>query len=151
MRPVIAAALIVLFSLARGAYVLIEAKRPAVQLAIPDDDWGRAMAWAKSTPQTTGWLADPMHAMLYGTSVRAAGERDVFVEGVKDTALGIYDRRIAVRTDERLRELDDFTGLSAGKARSLASRYDLDYLVTANTLDLPLAFESGSLRIYKLR
>jgi hypothetical protein len=56
-----------------------------------------------------------------------------------------------VRTDERLRELDDFTGLSAGKARSLASRYDLDYLVTANTLDLPLAFESGSLRIYKLR
>ena len=151
MRPVIAAALIVLFSLARGAYVLIEAKRPAVQLAIPDDDWGRAMAWAKSTPKTTGWLADPMHAMLYGTSVRVAGERDVFVEGVKDTALGIYDRRIAVRTDERLRELDDFTGLSAGKARSLASRYDLDYLVTANTLDLPLAFESGSLRIYKLR
>ena len=151
MRPVIAAALIVLFSLARGAYVLIEAKRPAVQVAIPDDDWGRAMAWAKSTPKTTGWLADPMHAMLYGTSVRVAGERDVFVEGVKDTALGIYDRRIAVRTDERLRELDDFRGLSVDTARSLASRYDLDYLVTVSALDLPLAFESGSLRIYKLR
>lgn len=150
-RPIAAATLVLLFSCVRGAYVLAQAARPPVQLDIPDDDWGRAMAWARTTPKNSGWLADPMHAILYGTSVRVAGERDVFVEGVKDTALGIYDRRIAVRTDERLRELNDFSGFSLETARSLALRYELDYLVTEHTLDLPLAFASGPLRVYRLR
>jgi hypothetical protein len=151
MRPVAAATFVVLFSCARGAYVLEQAQRAPVQIGLGDDDWGRVMAWARGTPKSTGWLADPMHAIIYGTSVRVAGERDVFVEGVKDAALGIYDRRIAMRTDTRMRELNDFNRLSAEKARSLASRYDLDFLVTENTLDLPLAFESGSLRVYQLR
>ena len=151
MRPAAVAAFIVMFSVARGTYVLHESKRVPVQIAIADDDWGRAMAWARTTPKSSGWLADPMHAVFYGTSVRVAGERDVFVEGVKDAALGIYDRRIAERTDERLRALDDFAGLSAENARALADRYDLDFLVTEHTIDLPLAFESGSLRIYRLR
>jgi hypothetical protein len=73
------------------------------------------------------------------------------VEAVKDAALGMYDRRIAVRTDERLRALPDFEGLTAGRARALAAGYDLDYLVTEGTLNLPLAFESGALRVYRLR
>ena len=39
------------------------------------------------------WLAgDPLHAALYGTSLRMAAARDVFVEGTKDAAIGMYDR-----------------------------------------------------------
>ena len=33
-----------------------------------------------------------MHAAHYGTSLRMAGARDVFVEGTKDAAIGMYDR-----------------------------------------------------------
>jgi hypothetical protein len=150
-RPAAVAVCVVLFSAGRGAYVLVEAKRPPVRIALEDGDWRRTMEWAKGTPKSTGWLADPMHAIVYGSSVRVAGERDVFVEGVKDAALGIYDRQIAQRTDARMRELHDFSGLSADTARRLASRYDLDYLVTDKDLPLPLAFESGPLRVYRLR
>jgi len=120
-----------------------------VQHTIEDDDWGRVMAWARKTGKGSGWLADPLHAD--GTSVRVAGERDVFVEAVKDTALGMYDRDIAVRTDTRLRELAYFSILTPETARELGTRYDLDYLVTERTLDLPLAFGSGALRVYRLR
>ena len=150
-RARLVAAAIAAFSVARGAYVWNNIERTLVQIDIPDDDWGRAMAWARSTDRRSGWLADPMHAVLYGTSVRVAGERDVFVEGVKDTALGIYDRAIAERTAQRMQALDDFNSLSVQKALQLGSRYDLDYLVTQNTLDLPLAFESGHIRVYRLR
>lgn len=150
-RPVAVALLIGLFAIARGVYVVVEVDRPAVQLTIPDDDWGRVMAWARATDKRSGWLAHPLHAVHYGTSVRVAGERDVFVEAVKDTALGMYDRRIAVRTDERLRAVPDFENLTAGAARALAAHYELDYLVTEGTPDLPLAFESGALRVYRLR
>lgn len=150
-RPATVALLIGLFAAARGLYVVVQADRPAVQLTIPDDDWGRVMAWARTTDKSSGWLAHPLHAVHYGTSVRVAGERDVFVEAVKDTALGMYDRRIAVRTDERLRLLPDFTALSADAAVALGEQYDLDYVVTEGTLDLPLAFTSGALRVYRLR
>lgn len=150
-RPVVAAIILLCLSAARGVYVLIEVERPAVQLTIPDDDWGRVMAWARTTEKESGWLAHPLHAVHYGTSVRVAGERDVFVEAVKDAALGMYDRRIAVRTDTRLRALPDFEALTAEAARALGVEYDLDYLVTEGTLDLPLAYESGALRVYRLR
>jgi hypothetical protein len=150
-RAAVTAIILLCLSAARGVYVLIDAERPAVQWAIPDDDWGVVMTWAQRTEKSSGWLAHPLHAVRYGTSVRVAGERDVFVEAVKDAALGMYDRRIAVRTDERLRALPDFEGLTAARARELALAYDLDYLVTEGTLDLPLAFESGALRVYRLR
>ena len=151
LRPATVTLLVVLFSMGRGAYVLVQAKRPPMQITFEDGDWRRTMEWAKGTPKNSGWLADPMHAILYGSSVRVAGERDVFVEGVKDAALGIYDRGIAQRTDERMRELKDFYGLSAEKAQAMASRYDLDFLVTEQSLPLPVAFESGALRVYRLR
>ena len=135
----------------RGAYVVAEARRPPVQLALPDDDWGRVMAWARSTDRRSGWLADPMHAVTFGTSVRVAGERDVLVEAVKDAAIGMYDRAIAVRTDERIRAAASFATLTADDARQLAARYDLDFMVTDQALDLPLMFSSGPLRVYRLR
>ena len=145
------ALLVLAFSVARGVYVVNEAERPTVQLTIPDDDWGRVMAFARTTDKGSGWLADPLHAVIYGTSVRVAGERDVLVETVKDTALGMYDRRIAVRTDERIRAVNDYDALTADAARRLGQRYDLDYMVTARSLELPLVFTSGDLRVYRLR
>jgi len=149
-RPVIVALVLALLSVTRGVYVIIEAERPAVQLNIPVDDWGRVMAFARTTGKRSGWLADPMHAVRYGTSVRVAGERDVLVEAVKDAAIGMYDREVAVRTDERIRAVSDFDALTAADARALGARYDLDYMVTEQQLDLPVAFTSGPLRVYRL-
>ena len=91
-----------------------------------------------------------MHAVRYGTSVRVAGERDVLVEGVKDAAVGMYARETAIRTRERLAETADFARLTPERARALAGRYGLDYLVTEQPLDLPIAFQSGALTIYRL-
>ena len=140
-------------SLARGAFVVLVRfeDRPPIQARIAADDWGQVMAFARQTPSGSGWIADPMHAVLYGTSVRVAGERDVLVEAVKDTAIGMYSRDIAMRTRERLEATGDFASLTAAGAEALASRYGMDYLVTESTLALPLAFRSGSLRVYRLR
>ncbi len=44
----------------------------------------------------------PGHAVQYGTSLRVAAERDVFVEGIKDAAIGMYERDVAMRTRDRL-------------------------------------------------
>ena len=148
-----AAAAIVFLSAVRGTYVMFVEfpDRPVAQIDLPDDDWGRAMAWARSTDRGSAWLASPDHAARYGTSVRVAAHRDVFVEAIKDGAVGMYDRAVAIRTRDRVNALGDFTTLDAARARALASQYALDYLVTDATLDLPLAFSSGSLRIYRLR
>jgi hypothetical protein len=126
-------------------------ERAAAQVDIRPDDWGRAMTWARTTDPRSGWLADPMHAIRYGTSVRVAAQRDVLVEAVKDTAIGMYDRDVAMRTRDRIAAVGDFNALSAGRARALGATYHLDYLVTERAFDLPLAFESGRLRVYRLR
>jgi hypothetical protein len=148
----IAAAVIVLASVVRGSYVMFVKfpERRIAQIRVPDDDWGRTMAWARTTTPGSGWMADPMHAVKYGTSVRVAGERDVLVEGVKDAAIGMYDRAIAIRTRDRLAAADGFERLTPERARALGARYGLDYLVTEQSLDLPMAFESGALRVYLL-
>jgi hypothetical protein len=140
-------------SAVRGGYVkFVEfPQRPLAQVSIPDNDWGRAMAWARTTDVRSQWLADPIHAARYGMSLRVAAERDVFVEGIKDAAIGMYDRPTAIRTRDRLAAIGDFSALSAERARTLASTYQLDYLVAERALDLPLAFQSGEVRIYRLR
>lgn len=145
------AILILCLSAIRGIYVLVDSDRPVVQFSIPDNDWGRAMAFARTTPKDSHWLADPIHAALYGTSLRIAGERDVFVEGMKDVAIGMYDRDVAMRTAERLAALPGYNALHTADARRLAAVYDLDYIVTESRMDLPIAFESGGLRIYQLQ
>jgi hypothetical protein len=152
-RTQLVAAAIISLSVIRGAYVkLIEfPERPFARIDIADDDWGRAMTWARSTDARSGWLADPMHAVRFGTSLRVGAERDVFVEAVKDAAIGMYDRSIAIRTRDRLMAIGDFATLTPDRARTLATGYDLDYLVADRAFDLPLAFESGRVRIYRLR
>jgi hypothetical protein len=140
-------------SLARGLYLKFVQfpDRPPVQATIPDTDWGRVMAWARASELSSGWLADPNHAARYGTSLRVAGERDVLVEAVKDSAIGLYDRGIALEVQRRLLAVGDFETMPAGRARSLAATYNLDYLVIDRPLELPLAFRSGSLFVYRLR
>jgi hypothetical protein len=152
-RALTVATLIVLLSAVRGGYVKwIEfPERPLARIDVQDDDWRRVMVWARSTHVGSGWLADPMHAVRYGTSVRAAGARDVFVEAVKDTAIGMYDRATAMRTRERLEAIGDFATLDTARARALSRRYDLDYLVSERPFDLPVAFQSGPLKVYRLR
>ena len=152
-QPQLTAIALLCLSAARGSYVkFVEfPQRPLVQISIPDNDWGRAMAWAKTTGVGSQWLADPIHAARYGVSLRVAAERDVFVEGIKDAAIGMYDRATAIRTRDRLAALGDFSALTASRARMLASTYALDYLVAERSFDLPLAFQSGDVRIYRLR
>jgi hypothetical protein len=148
-----ATAILMLLSIVRGAYVMFVEfpDRRIVQATLTDDDWGRAMAWARTTDVRSGWLAHPSHAVKYGSSVRVAGMRDVFVEAIKDEAVGMYDRAVALRTRDRVRTLGDFDALTAPRALSLAHEYDLDYAITEQPLDLPEAFRSGPLRIYRLR
>ena len=59
------------------------------------------MRWLARQPADVHVLADPGHAWKYGTSVRVAAERDVLLEEVKDSALAIYSRDVAVRVVER--------------------------------------------------
>ena len=151
-RPVAVAMLVMALAVSRGVYVIrVEfPDRPLFEAAVPGD-WGRVMAWAQTTPRETGWLAHPNHAAIYGTSLRMAAARDVFVEAAKDGAVGMYDRTIAFRTRDRLKEIPDFPNMSPERARELSAKYDLDYMIAERDLALPLVFTSGPLRVYQLR
>jgi hypothetical protein len=152
-RAPLVAAILVVLSTVRGLYIKVVEfpERPVAQFNIRADDWGRAMAWARGTDPRSGWLADPAHAIWYGTSVRVAAARDVFVEAVKDAAIGMYDRDVAIRTRDRIAAAGDFRSLTPDRARALGAEYRLDYLIADRALDLPIAFQSGDLRIYRLR
>lgn len=152
-RAAVAASLIALAATARGLYIclVLFPDRPIFAIDLQHRDWRDAMAWARQTPSSTGWLADPLHATRYGSSVRAAGLRDVFLEQVKDTALAMYDRDVAMRVADRERALSSAPWESPDGARALARRYDLDYLLTEHPVDLPLAYRAGAILIYRLR
>ena len=151
-RAATAAAVILALAAGRGWYIMkVEfPDRPLAQVDVREDDWGRVMAWTRRTDRAAGWLADPAHAALHGISVRVAGRRDVFVEAFKDAALGMYDRSVALRTRDRVAALGDFASLDEKRARELADVHHLDFLVTEATLNLPLMFESGRLRVYRI-
>lgn len=151
-RPAVLAAVLAIAATARGAYVMLveHAGSPVVRTGLPDDDWRRVMAWIVETPIDAHVLADPGHAWRYGSSVRVAGRRDVYLEEVKDVAIAMYSRPVAQRVLRRIRDLPEFSSLSAAEARHLASVYDLDYLVTEQALDLPRVFASGRFSVYAL-
>jgi len=153
-RSRLVAAMVCVFAIARGVYsATIEfPTRPMFATGLSNSDWGRTMRWAReSSAPSSHWLADPDHALLYGTSLRVSGERDVFVEGAKDPAIGMYSRPVAMRTRDRIAEIGNFHALTPERAKTLATEYDLDYLVTEERLDLPIAFASGALHVYRLR
>jgi hypothetical protein len=153
VRPAAVAGILIAFSLARGAYsrVVEFPDRRLFAVDIQGPDWRDAMAFARTTDPASGWLADPLHAAQYGSSLRAAGRRDVLIEPIKDHAIAIYDRTIAMRVAEREQALTLLRWDTAVGARALAGRYGLDYLIIDRPLDLPLAHQSGSLFIYRLR
>jgi hypothetical protein len=141
---------------ARGYYVLvIDAGRPLVAWTLPADDWTAAMTFLRTRPVTTLVLADPGHAWLYGSSVRVAAWRDTVIEQVKDSAMTIYDRPMAMRMGERARELQGFEDFTEAQFVAAGARYDADVLVIENEndrrLSLPVLYENARFVIYTLR
>ena len=103
--------------------------RALFAMHLAESPWEDAMRWIAAQPIDTHVLADPGHAWKYGTSVRVSAERDVFLEDVKDSAIAIYSRDVALRYTERMRASATSTSSQPQRARDLAARYDLDYLV----------------------
>ena len=152
-RAMAVALLVFTVSVARGVYTMFVQfpDRPIFAVDIQHDDWRDAMAFARTTDPRSAWLADPVHAAKYGSSLRAAGHRDVLIEALKDRAIAMYDRQVALDVAARLHAVQDVPWDTPAGARELARRYQLDYLVVDRQLDLPLAHQSGSLFIYRLR
>jgi hypothetical protein len=152
-RGAVVSVVLIVLSLARGSYSMFVQfpDRPIVDVDIKAGDWHDAMAWARTTDPGSGWLADPIHAALYGSSIRAAAYRDVLLERLKDRAIAMYDRPAALRVADRERALEALRWDTPDGARALARRYGLDYLIIDRELDLPLAHRSGALFIYRLR
>jgi len=106
-RAAIAALAILALSAGRGSYgcFIQFPDRRILALDIQHGDWRDAMTWAQTTGPGSGWLADPHHAALYGSTVRAAGHRDVLIDLLKDPAIAMYDRPLAMRLADRQRAL----------------------------------------------
>ena len=96
-------------------------------------------------------LADPDHDWKFGHSVRITARRDVLVEGVKDAALALYDRDVAMRVQSRLEAIGDFATLDATSALALARRFDLDLLVIDRDVALEQLHREGRFRVYRLK
>jgi hypothetical protein len=144
---------LIAFSVGRGVFVLW-VERPERRLfafQLEDSPWHDAMRWIASQPLDVHVLADPGHAWKYGTSVRVSGERDVFLEDVKDSAIAIYSRDVAMRVRERIEAVGDFERLDTERAGRLAARYDFTYLVTTASLPLPVRYRNAQFTIYALR
>jgi hypothetical protein len=110
------------------------------------------MRWiAQTTPPGAHILADPGHAWKYGNSVRVAGERDVYLEEVKDLALALYSRDVALEALNRIRDSQGADSFTPDQLRSLAARYDLHYLVVDRDVELPLAYRNDRFRVYSLQ
>jgi hypothetical protein len=144
---------VVVIAIARGAFVwhVEHAGDPILRIGFPPDNWTDVMKWISRTPANTHVLADPGHAWKYGTSVRVSGERDVYLEEVKDLALALYSREIAVEALRRIRDSQNLGALTPDQLRSLAARYDLDYLVADRDIDLPITYRNEQFRVYSLQ
>ncbi len=152
-RAAVVALALLALSAGRGTYVMVveRPERRLFEVHFRDSPWEDAMRWMARQPPDVHVLADPGHAWKYGTSVRVSAGRDVLLEEVKDSAIAIYSRDVAVRFVERTRALENFPSLTEERARDLASRYDLDYLVTEADLTLPVAYRNTRFRIYSLK
>lgn len=152
-RAATIAMLVLTASIARGAYTMFVQfpDRRIFAVDVQHADWRDAMAFARTSDPRSRWLADPIHAAKYGSSVRAGGYRDVLLEELKDRAIAMYDRNVAMQVADRMRALQQVPWDTPDGARELARRYGLDYLVIDRQLPLPLVHQSGTLFIYRLR
>jgi hypothetical protein len=151
---VAAAAIIAACSAARGWYVLaVDAQRPLVQASLPAGDWADAMRWLRSQPVSLNVLADPLHALKYGSSVRVGAARDTVIEFVKDGGMAMYDRPAALRVASRARALYGFEVLPEARLRALAAEYEADVILIENTrrLALPVSFSNARFTVYQAR
>jgi hypothetical protein len=147
-------ACLAVFAVARGIYVtrVEHAGRPAVGYDLPPTPWNDAMGWLRAHTAPDAYVfADPAHAWRYGTSVRVAAERDVFLEEVKDASIAMYSREVAHQVAERIGATRSFQQMQPDEARALAVRYGFDYLVTDRVVDLPLAYRNAVFNVYRLR
>jgi hypothetical protein len=142
-----------LASLSRGAYIMLveQPERRIIQTSPPENEWSDVMKWVRQTAIDTHVLADPNHAFRYESSERILGQRDVFLEASKDTAVATYSRSIAHRVFERIQALGDFETMTTDRARSLAERYDLNYLITERSLNLPRVYQNARFNVYALQ
>jgi len=149
-RTAVAIALIA--AVGRGVFVwrMEHAGSPVARIGFPQDNWTDVMQWISRTPPDTHVLADPGHGWKYGSSVRVTGERDVYLEEVKDLALALYSRDVAVEALRRITDARDFDSLTPEQLRSLGARYDLDYLVVERDVALPIAYRNEQFRVYSL-
>ena len=147
-----AVAVVVALAVARGGYVMFveRAGQPLVRTGPALTDWTRVMSWASARPVGTHFLAEPGHTGYYGVSLRAASGRDVYLDGIKDVGIAIYSRDVAYDIARRIADLGRFEALDPPRARRLAQRYDLDYLITEKSIDLRLAQRVGRFNIYAL-
>jgi len=103
------------------------------------------------TPHNAQLLADPGHAWRFGTSLRVSAERDVFIEDVKDIAIGMYDRTVAMRNMERRSALGDWVSLTPAQFQNLAARYDLQYLVSDQVEPFDEVYHNARFHVYRLK
>jgi hypothetical protein len=148
-----AVAMAVVAAVGRGVFVWgsEHAGNPIARIGFPQDNWTDVMQWISRTPADTHVLADPGHAWKYGSSVRVAGERDVYLEEVKDLALALYSRDVAVEALRRIADVRNFDSFTAEQLQGLAARYDLDYLVIDRDVDLPVVYRNHQFRVYALQ
>jgi hypothetical protein len=141
-------------SLARGVYVLgIETGRPLVQRRLPDTPWTDAMNWLARQPSGLHVLGDPGHAWKYGVGIRQAASKDTFLESVKDSAMAMYDRDVAMRVAERSAAAGGFDEMTSGDIRALDGRFGFDLFVAeaGRPFDLPELYRNAQFVIYDLR
>lgn len=146
--------LLLTISTARGAYGLLVAhpERRLFQRDIANADWADVGRWLREhTPGQAHLLADPGHAWKYGASLRVTAERDVLIEGVKDAAVAMYSRDVALRVVDRLRATENFDTLDADELRALGRRYDLDLVIVDHDIALPEAYRNRTFRVYRLQ
>lgn len=152
-RPALVFAALTLFALGRGGYVLYveHPGRPLVSTHMPQDDWADVAAYLRrDTPPATHVLVNPNHAWRFGTSLRVAAARDVFLENVKDEAMSMYNRPMALRVAERQAALGAFEDRTAADLQALARRYGLDVVVAERDLGLPELYRNHQFRVYRL-
>jgi len=164
-RAKVAIGVCLIGSIARGYYLLEvdPASAPSatagrqgrrlVTIELPDTPWMDAMRWLATQPADWHVLADPGHAWKYGISVRVGASRDTLLESVKDSAIAIYDRGVAMRVADRAHLTTEYDQMSEARLRRLDEQYDLDVaVVTAGrALNLPLLYRNAAFAIFDLR
>lgn len=142
------------FSMARGVYVLaIETKRPLAQVSLAPTPWTDAMAWIRSQPGALHVFADPGHAWKYGVGVRQAAAKDTFLETVKDSAMAMYDRDVAMRVAERVAATGRFDQMSTDEIKALDATFEFDLFVAEadRPFTFPVLYRNSRFVIYDLR